>query len=102
MISGGHPASVAGALAHGLPLLLLPTGSGTPEIAAACADAGVAVVLDEEASDSRWRDSLDALSREPSLRSRAASLRNAFDAYDGPTAACRLIESVDQHRALHA
>jgi UDP:flavonoid glycosyltransferase YjiC (YdhE family) len=44
-IGSGHPATVLGALRHGLPMVLLPHGSGTEETAAACAEAGVAVTI---------------------------------------------------------
>jgi hypothetical protein len=43
VITSGQPSSVLAALAHGLPLVLLPHGSGTEETADACVRAGVAL-----------------------------------------------------------
>ncbi|MDP9104641.1 MAG: hypothetical protein M3N49_01785 [Candidatus Eremiobacteraeota bacterium] len=49
VIATGHATAVLGALEHGLPLLLLPNGSGSPETATACERAGVAAVLRSKA-----------------------------------------------------
>jgi UDP:flavonoid glycosyltransferase YjiC (YdhE family) len=46
VVSQGGSGIVLGALAHGLPSVLLPVGADQPHTAARCADLGAAIVLD--------------------------------------------------------
>lgn len=50
VVSHGGSGSVLGALAHGLPSLLLPMGADQPQNARRCAELGVAKVLDAVAA----------------------------------------------------
>jgi hypothetical protein len=78
VITSGQPSSVLAALAHGLPLVLLPHGSGTEETADACVRAGVALArqltqatadvltasIDETLSSARMREAARATGRD--------------------------------------
>lgn len=94
VISGGHPAGVAASLAHGLPLVLVPSGSGTPEIAQACAATKVAVVVDGNPTSEQLDAALDALLHDTRLRSAASAMQRAFARYEASTLACVEIEAV--------
>lgn len=79
VISTGHPTSVLGALTHGLPLVLIPNGSGTFDTADICETLGVGVRLDWETFGSDdVRLAFELLVRDG--RASAASL-NAVRAY---------------------
>jgi UDP:flavonoid glycosyltransferase YjiC (YdhE family) len=79
---------VLGALAHGLPLVMLPNGSGTDQTAEACADAGVAVTSPLERVTATILGTLvvDALDR-PELRSASAALGRSIRELGGAAAA---------------
>ena len=51
VVSHGGSGSVVGALAHGLPMVLLPLGADQPQNARRCAELGVARVLDAVRGD---------------------------------------------------
>jgi UDP:flavonoid glycosyltransferase YjiC (YdhE family) len=71
-VGHGGSGSTLGALAHGVPLLLLPAGADQFENAAACRDAGVARVLLPDALDvDGIRAAVEALLSDPSYRAAA-------------------------------
>jgi MGT family glycosyltransferase len=77
VVSHGGSGSVLGALAHGLPLVLLPLGADQPLNADRCAALGVAEVLDAvEATPERVRAAAAAVLGDPTARRAAAALRD--------------------------
>jgi UDP:flavonoid glycosyltransferase YjiC (YdhE family) len=94
-VTTGHPTAVLGALSHGAPLVMLPSGSGTEEIAEACTRFGAA--LSPERAGSAPADLARALDRvldEPGLRAAARRLQALFAAYDGPANVCRELDAL--------
>jgi UDP:flavonoid glycosyltransferase YjiC (YdhE family) len=75
VISHGGSGTMLGALAHGLPLVLIPQGADQFDNAALCTAAGVAVVLmPGEADAGAVRHALDRVLAEPSYREAARRL----------------------------
>jgi UDP:flavonoid glycosyltransferase YjiC (YdhE family) len=68
VVSHGGSGTMLGALAHGLPLVLVPQGADQFDNAVLCERAGAAlVVMPEEASAARIRAALDRVLEEPSF-----------------------------------
>jgi UDP:flavonoid glycosyltransferase YjiC (YdhE family) len=86
VVSHAGSGSVMGALAHGLPQVLLPMGADQPHNAARCEQLGVARVLDAlHATPAQIRDAASAVLAEPAYR--AAAQRLQQEIYALPTAA---------------
>ncbi len=99
VISSATTTAALGALAAGLPSLLIPSGSEQPDVAEVCQSAGVGISLPpEEASPTRIREALDLLLGTPSYRERAASFRSAFAKYDSFELAADLFERLAETR----
>ena len=93
VVSHGGSGSVLGALAHGVPLVLLPMGADQPYNAARCEALGVARSLDViDATPGDVRDAAAAVLGEPSYRAAAERMRDEFAALPGPEHAIALIE----------
>ena len=74
-----------GALAHGLPQLLLPQGADQPANAAACVDAGVAAALSpEEVTESAVADATARLLADGAIARRAGAIATELAAMPGP------------------
>jgi UDP:flavonoid glycosyltransferase YjiC (YdhE family) len=94
-VSHGGSGSVLGALAHGVPLVLLPMGADQPYNASRCEALGVARSLDViEATPADVRDAAAEVLEEPSYRAAAERLRDEFAALPGPEHAVALIEQL--------
>lgn len=86
VVAHGGSGSTLGALAHGTPLLLVPQGADQFENAAACADAGAAIMLRPPEQDAvNLRAALEQVLEEPSYA--AAARRIAAEIAAMPTAA---------------
>lgn len=86
VISAGHTTSVLGAIMHGKPLLLLPNGSGTYDIAHLLERAGVATALQSAsvAEDAgSFRSALRTFRAAGAMREAAASLQQKFARFAG-------------------
>jgi UDP:flavonoid glycosyltransferase YjiC (YdhE family) len=95
VVSHGGSGSVLGALAHGLPMLLLPLGADQPLNAARCAALGAAHVLDPlDASPAAIRDAASAWLAAPAARRAAERLRDEIAALPEPADAVRRIEQL--------
>jgi UDP:flavonoid glycosyltransferase YjiC (YdhE family) len=95
VVSHGGSGSVLGALAHGLPLVLLPMGADQPYNAARCEALGVARSLDViAATPADVRDAVAEVLGDPSYRMAAERLRDEFAALPGPEHAVALIEQL--------
>jgi MGT family glycosyltransferase len=93
VVSHGGSSSVLGALAHGLPSVLLPLGADQPQNAARCEELGVARVLDAvTATPEAVREAVSAVLSDPAYRSAAELLRDELGALPGPEQAVTLLE----------
>lgn len=100
VVSHGGSGTVTGALAHGVPLLLMPMGADHPQNAARCAALGAARVLDPAAATAtRLRREVSELLADEACRRAAARLRLEVAALPGPEWAVSLLErlAADQH-----
>lgn len=85
VISHASSGSVLGALAHGLPMVLLPIGADQPLNAARCVATGVAVALDPiSATPAMIRDAVTTVTRDPSHAAAARGLQAEMAALPPP------------------
>ena len=93
VVSHGGSGSVLGALAHGLPQVLIPMGADQPLNAARCEQLGLARVLDPvAASPEDVRETVAAVLEEPGYRAAARRLQREFAGLPGPADAVELLE----------
>lgn len=93
VVSHGGSGSVIGALAHGLPSVLIPMGADQPLNAARCEELGVARVLDPvRATAETVQEAVSAVLTDPSYRSAAERLGAEIAALPGPEHAVALLE----------
>ena len=93
VVSHGGSGSVLGALAHGLPSVLIPLGADQPLNVARCAELGVAQVLDAvEATPETVRVAVTTILEDPGYRRAAERLRDEIAALPGPAHALLLLE----------
>jgi len=95
VVSHGGSGSVIGALAHGLPSVLLPMGADQPLNAGRSAALGVGRVLDAlAATPESVRDALAAVLDKPTYRLAAQRLRKEIAALPPPLHAVPLLEEL--------
>ena len=83
VISHGGSGTLLGALAAGLPLVLLPQGANQFENAARCARIGVAATVEpEQATSAAIAEALQRVLGRPSFRAAAARVREEFRAME--------------------
>lgn len=93
MTNGGYN-GVNAALAHGVPLVVVPATEENPDVAARVEFAGVGVVVEPAAvSESSLRAAVSAVRANESYRRRAAELAVELKSSDAPKRAADLIES---------
>jgi UDP:flavonoid glycosyltransferase YjiC (YdhE family) len=93
VVSHGGSGSILGALAHGLPSVLLPMGADQPQNAARCEELGVARVLDAaRATPEMVREAVADVLFEPRYRSAAEGLADEIAALPGPEHIVELLE----------
>jgi UDP:flavonoid glycosyltransferase YjiC (YdhE family) len=93
VVSHGGSGTVLGALAHGLPSVLLPMGADQPWNAARCEELGAAVVLDAmRATPADVRRAVSKVLEDPSYRAAAERVRDEIRALPGPEHAVRLLD----------
>jgi MGT family glycosyltransferase len=99
VVCHGGSGSVLGALAHGLPLVLLPMGADQPQNAERCADLGAGLVLDVvTAAPDDVRDAVSEVLSEPGYRAAAERLRAELESLPGPEHAVALVERLAVER----
>jgi MGT family glycosyltransferase len=99
VVSHGGSGSVIGALAHGLPMILIPLGADQPYNAARCADLGVARVLDAVgATSATVREAVVTVLADPTFRQAAQRLRDEIAGLPDPAHAVTLIERLAVER----
>ncbi len=87
VVSHGGSGSVLGALAHGLPQVLIAMGADQPLNAARCAELGLALTLDPvSATPDDVRAAVTAVLDEPSYRQAAERMRDEIRSLPGPGA----------------
>ncbi len=95
VVAHGGSGSVMGALAHGLPLVLLPLGADQPLNAVRCEALGVAQVLDAlVATPQAVRAAVTQVLQEPGYRQAAKGLQSEIAALPGPEHAVGLLEKL--------
>ena len=93
VVSHGGSGSVIGALAHGLPMVVIPMGADQPLNAARCAELGVARILDAvEATPETVRAAIATVLADPTYRRAAERMRDEIAALPGPAHALMLLE----------
>jgi MGT family glycosyltransferase len=93
VVSHGGSGSVIGALAHGLPMVVVPIGADQPRNARRCRDLQVARVLPAlEVTPDRVRAAVSGVLADPSYRLHAERIRDEIAALPGPDHAVRLLE----------
>jgi UDP:flavonoid glycosyltransferase YjiC (YdhE family) len=93
VVSNANSTVTLGALAAGLPSLVLPGGAEQPDVAERCAQLGVGRVLSlEDAGEELLRAEVARLLEDPELRSRAARFKAAFARLPGFARAAGLVE----------
>jgi UDP:flavonoid glycosyltransferase YjiC (YdhE family) len=105
VVSHGGSGSVLGALAHGLPQVLIPIGADQPLNGARCEELGVAIVLDPiAATPETVREAVSMVLSDPAYRTAAERLRDEFRALPGPEHALTLLEELarEKRSMLHA
>jgi UDP:flavonoid glycosyltransferase YjiC (YdhE family) len=99
VVSHGGSGSVMGALAHGLPMVLLPMGADQGLNAARCADLGVARLLDAlEVRPEDVREAVATVLVEPSYRRNAEHMRDEIGSLPEPEHVVRLLEQLAAQR----
>jgi UDP:flavonoid glycosyltransferase YjiC (YdhE family) len=95
----GGSGSVIGALAHGLPMVLIPMGADQPHNAARCAALGVARILDAvTATADSVRAAVTAVLTDSSYRQNAQVLRDEIAALPEPAHALSLLEQLAREK----
>jgi UDP:flavonoid glycosyltransferase YjiC (YdhE family) len=96
VVSHAGSGSVLGALAHGLPSVLLPIGADQPDNAARCEALGVARVLDPmTVTGDEVRAAATDVIETPGFRRAAERLRDELEALPGPEHAVVLLEGLE-------
>ena len=99
VVSHGGSGSVLGALAHGLPLVLLPMGADQPLNAARCQELGLGRALDAiAATPDDVSAAVEAVLSEPSYRSAAERMRDEIAALSAVEHAVELLERIAPSR----
>jgi MGT family glycosyltransferase len=93
VVSHGGSGSVIGALAHGLPMVVIPIGADQPRNAQRCKDLHVARVLHAlEATPERVRAAASDVLADPTYRLNAERMRDEIAVLPGPDHAVTLLE----------
>ena len=99
VVSHAGSGSVTNALAHGLPMVLLPLGADQPLNAARCETLGVARVLDAvSATPEMVRAAASVVLKDRSFRRNAERIRDEMAALSGPDHAIGLLERLGREK----
>jgi UDP:flavonoid glycosyltransferase YjiC (YdhE family) len=89
----GGSGTLVQAVAHGLPMVILPLGADQPDNARRCAELGISRTLGEqELTPEHVRETVLDVLHTPTYRQVAQRLRDEFRALPGPEAAVELLE----------
>ena len=96
VINHGGSGSVVGALAHGLPMVVIPMGADQSLNAARCEQLGVGVALDAvDATPETIGGAVADVLQEPSHREAAEALRDEIASLPGPETVVPLLERLE-------
>ena len=96
VVASGTTTVVLGAITHGLPSLLLPTGGEQFDLSERCERAGVSLRLPpDEVTSCRLKEALQKVLTDSQLALASKSLQNAFQRYGGPERAAELLSTVN-------
>jgi UDP:flavonoid glycosyltransferase YjiC (YdhE family) len=99
VVSHGGSGSVIGALAHGVPMVVLPIGADQPRNARRCEGLHVARVVEAlEATPDRVREAASEVLADPTYRLNAERIRAEIAALPGPDHAVALLERLIANR----
>jgi UDP:flavonoid glycosyltransferase YjiC (YdhE family) len=99
VVSHAGSGSVVGALAHGLPMVLLPIGADQPLNAARCQALHVARILNPlQATAADVSEAVSNVLSDPSYRRNAQRLKAEIEASPGPEQALHLLERLAAER----
>jgi UDP:flavonoid glycosyltransferase YjiC (YdhE family) len=100
VVSHAGSGSVQGALAHGLPMVLIPIGADQPLNAARCQALGVAEVMDAvSATPEMVRTAVSRVLADAGSREAAEHIRDEIAALPGPEHAVALLDRLASERA---
>jgi UDP:flavonoid glycosyltransferase YjiC (YdhE family) len=94
VVSHGGSGTVLGAIAFGLPLVVLPLGADQPHNADRCVATGIGLVVDATASSDEIAGAIGEVLAVGSFRSAAEGLRDELDGFASPEEAVRLVEAL--------
>src|SRR5262249_17780787 len=94
VVSHGGSGSVLGAIAFGLPLVVLPLGADQPHNADRCVATGIGRVVGATASSDEIAEAIGAGLVHDSSRADAGRLRAELDGFASPDEAVRLVEAL--------
>jgi UDP:flavonoid glycosyltransferase YjiC (YdhE family) len=99
VLTHGGSGTTMAALAHGLPLVVVPIGADQPQNAERCAALGAGLVVEAGQAGARaLRDAVRTVLRRQSFRQSAGRLRDEIAALPGPDHAVRLLERLADER----
>jgi UDP:flavonoid glycosyltransferase YjiC (YdhE family) len=99
VVSHGGSGSVVDALAHGLPMVLLPMGADQPLNAARCEALGVALVLDAVTTTPQAvREAVSRVLADSTYRQTAERIRDEIASLPGPQHAVTLLERLATYK----
>ncbi len=99
VVNHGGSGSVIGALAHGLPLVVLPMGADQLTNAHRCEQLGAGVVLDAvRVTSPAVRDAASALLSDADAHGAAEHIRDEIASLPGPNAVVPLLEQLVERR----
>lgn len=99
VISHGGSGSVMGALAHGLPMVLIPMGADQPLNAMRCVDLGVGVSLDAvSVTPDEIRETVSTVLNEPSFRNNTQQLRREIANLPEASSSVPLLERLPREK----
>ncbi len=95
VVASGTTTAVLGAITHGLPSLLIPTGGEQFDLSERCEQAGVALCLppDEVTSDN-LKEALQKVLTDSQIALASKSLQSAFQRYGGPGRAAEILSNM--------
>lgn len=94
VVCSANTTAMLGALTHGLPALVFPTGGEQPALAARCLAAGAAVALSPSSPVWELHAALEGILDRGDHRQAARRLQAAFAAYDGPHLVATALEEL--------
>ncbi|MFC9257581.1 glycosyltransferase [Amycolatopsis thailandensis] len=95
VVTHGGSGSLLGAIAHGLPMVVLPMGADQPHNGDRVTELGLGTVLDViDATPEDVREAVSMVLRESSYREAAARLRDQVTAYPSPEKIVPLLEGL--------